>query len=167
MHLALIRIATGIAFALSLVTPMNASADELTPAQTANLTSQTKAYFKAVGSLDYDALKNMVTPDFVITKDGKPLGPKLAGQIQKAQLSLNGVSSKVHVDSASVSGGTLTANVSLAASATSFGGGGDSNGSGMASRNIKQKHLMTWTKSASGKWLLSKDAVLSSRTSPM
>ena len=80
MHVALVRIAMSIAFALSIVTPMTASADELSPAMMTNLTTGTKAYFKALGALDYTTLKSMTTPGFVITRDGKPLGPKLAGR---------------------------------------------------------------------------------------
>ena len=167
MHVALVRIATCIALALSIVTPMTASADELSPAMMTSLTSGTKVYFKALGALDYTTLKSMTTPDFVITKDGKPLGPKLAGQIQTAKLYLNGVSSTVKVDSASMSGDTVTSNVSIVVSGSSFGGGGDNGGSSMSSRKLRQKHVMTWTKNAAGKWLLSKDAVISSKTSSM
>ncbi len=166
MHVALVRIATCLAFALSIVTPMTASADELSPAMMTSLTSGTKAYFKALGALDYTTLKGMTTPDFVITKDGKPIGPKLAAQIQNAKLQLSNVHGDVKVDSASQAGNTVTSDVSLAASGTSVGGAGDT-GSAMQSHTLRQKHVLTWVKTAAGKWLLSKDAIVASKSGSM
>ena len=163
MHVALVRIAMSIAFALSIVTPITASADELSPAMMTNLTTGTKAYFKALGALDYTTLKSMTTPGFVITRDGKPLGPKLAAQIQSAKLTLSNVHSSVKVDSASQTGDTVTSNVSFSGSATSVGGAGDNGGSAAQSHTLDQKHVMTWTKSAAGKWLLAKDDIVSSK----
>ena len=156
-----------VAFALSIVTPMTVSADELSPAMMTSLTTETKVYFKALGALDYTTLKGMTTPDFTITRDGKPLGPKLAAQIQAAKLSLSGVSSNVKIDSASETGNTVTSNVSFSASGTSVGGASDNGGSATQSRTLKQQHVMTWVKSASGKWLLSKDNVVSSKSGSM
>jgi hypothetical protein len=164
MKTALVRIAITIAFALSIVTPMTASADTLSPTMMTALTNGTKAYFKALGALDYATLQKMTTPGFQIIKDGKPIGSKLAAQIQTAKLQLHNVSGSVKVNSATQTGDTVVSDVSLAASGQSMGAGSENTAT---NHTLDQKHTLTWVKAASGKWLLAKDVVTSSKTGSM
>jgi hypothetical protein len=157
MQVAFVRILTTTAFAMMLLTPLNASAAPLSPAQMSSLTASTGAYFRALYKLDYPALTAMATPDFVIVKNGKPFGGKLVDQIQAAKLTLNDVSGKMRIDSASFTGGTVTEVVSLSIQGQAAGDADDATG-----RTSTSSHQLTWIKSATVKWLLAKDVILSS-----
>jgi hypothetical protein len=157
MHVTFVRTLATTAFALMLLTPLNASADPLSPDQMSSLTASTGAYFRALYKLDYPALTAMATPDFTIIKNGKPFGGKLVDQIQTAKLTLNDVSGKLRIDSATSTGSTVTELVSLNIQGQVAGDADDATG-----RTSTSSHQLTWIKSASGKWLLAKDVILSS-----
>jgi hypothetical protein len=157
MYATFVRIMTTIAFAMTLLTPLNASADPLSPAQMSSLSASTGAYFRALYKLDYPALTEMATPDFVIVKNGKSFGSKPADQIQTAKLTVNDVSGRIRIDSASSIGGTVTEVVSLNIQGQVAGDANDASG-----RTSTSSHQLTWIKSATGKWLLAKDVILSS-----
>ena len=112
MHATFVRIMTTTAFAMTLLTPLNTSAGPLSPSQMSSLSARTGDYFRALYKLDYPALTELAAPDFVIVKNGKSFGIKLADQIQAARLTLIEFSGKIRIDSASSSGGTVTEVVS-------------------------------------------------------
>jgi ketosteroid isomerase-like protein len=152
----LVRLGVAVAFALAIVTPQVASADELTPSQMATLTTGTKNYYRALASGDSDTLAKMTTPDFtIIGKDGKPISTgKVAGQVQAVKLDMRNFITNVNVKSASVSGGVVTEIVQLNGQATTMTG----ENSGTVTKSSTRR--LTWVKSPSGKWLLSKDVVV-------
>jgi ketosteroid isomerase-like protein len=165
MRIALFRFATTIAFALAFVAPQVASADALTADQMTALNNGTKSYFRAVYNLDYAALKGLTAPGFqIVNKDGKPIGDKVAAQVQTAKMTIGNVSGGIRVISATMNGDTVTENVSMNAKGQSVGGSSATEATG---RSLSTQHVLTWTKSPDGKWLLAKDQVLSAHTGSM
>jgi hypothetical protein len=162
MRLPLLRLAVVFAFAMTFLAPLNASADALSPADMTALNNATKAYFKAVYNLDYAALKAMTAPGFAIIKDGKPIGDKVAGQVQTAKMTMSNTSGDINIGSATMAGDTVTENVTLNAQGVHQAGTADA-----SRRTSTSKHVLTWTKAPSGKWLLAKDVVLASSQSAM
>jgi ketosteroid isomerase-like protein len=115
--------------------------------------------------LDYAALKGMTTPGFqIVNKDGKPIGDKVVAQLQTAKMTIGNVSGGIRVTSATMNGDTVTENVSMNAKGQSVGG---SSATEVTGRSLSTQHVLTWTKSPGGKWLLAKDQVLSAHTGSM
>jgi ketosteroid isomerase-like protein len=162
MRLPLLRLAVTVAFAATFLAPLNASADALSPAQMTALNNGTKTYFKAVYNLDYAALKGITAPGFAIIKDGKPIGDKLAGQLQAAKMTMSNVSGGIDIASATMAGNTVTENVTLNAQGVHQQGTADA-----SRRTLTSKHVLTWTQTPGGKWLLARDVVVSAHTTAM
>lgn len=143
------------------VAPGRALADPLTPAQIANVQQMATAYYKTAVSGDAMAFAKVTTPHYqVIGVNGQPVSQAaLAGALARLNLTASRISGNVKVDSASATGGVVTANITLHGTAYQNAGGaaGTNGGSRM---DTYSKHVLTFVKSPSGNWLVQKDTVL-------
>jgi ketosteroid isomerase-like protein len=138
--------------------PLIASAQTLTPAQTSAVTAATTSYFKALWNGDHTALAAMTTPDYQrVGPDGKPLSDaNLAAQVAKVQLHANNIAGSMKINSVTGTPTTITEVATITGTATQMTGGENS---GPSRTTASSQHRLTWQKSASGKWLVAKDAM--------
>lgn len=148
-------ISVSLALASALVIPATASAEPVAPAQASAFQTSTNAYFKAIVTLDYPAINALVTPDFHIVKDGKPVSSKIAQMVETAHLTMHNFDGGAKVDSLDMSGDTVTENVTITLRGETMGNEEYEN----TQQASVSKHVLTWVKSPSGKWLLSRDEI--------
>ena len=159
MSLALVRAAMAAILFATFLTPESAFAADLTPAQTASITTATHTYFRALGRGQTHTLSTLTTSDFTIVgPSGKTYTmAQISRRIANVRLETGEITHQVKLGAASVSGNTITeaATVSIQGDMLT---GGDFAAEGYQRTT---KHTLTWVSDPSGKWLLSKDEVLS------
>ena len=120
------------------------------------------AYFRAAVSGDPMRFAKVTTPHYeVIGVKGQPISQMdLATALAKLNLGASRVSGNLKLDSASASGGVVTANVSLHGYAYQNAGGMSGTNGGQR-MDTYSKHVLTFVKGPSGNWLVQRDQVLS------
>jgi hypothetical protein len=147
--------------ALAFAAPLAAGAQTAPPGPPNSLDAQTNAYFHAVAKADAETLINTTSKTYhVITPDGKRLGyddyfSRISTVAFTAQPPM-GMNVKIRSTTLTPTGATQSVDTLQ----WYYGGLSNNPRSGTLLARDSAYHQLTWTKTASGKWLLEEDHIL-------
>jgi uncharacterized protein involved in outer membrane biogenesis len=143
----------------AIVTANSASAADLTAAQNSQLSDAATKYYVAMFNGDTAATTAMEAPGFTaVTASGKPVDMKaLMTQAATVKLSSSDFAHQLKINTSSITGDTIMANLTISGQADKMGGS-----EGSTQRiSATGKHALTIVKDPTGTWLIQKDVFLS------